>query len=198
VLVAARAAEQDIATEQRKAESDVDQVRDRAARDQQRLDSGAISTPRELESLRHEIETLAKRQSDLEDVVLETMERREAEQQRIADLTERAAAAETELADLGRALDAARAELTSERDKLASERAAATEGLPADLLALYEKLRASSNGVGAAALKQRRCEGCRLELDISELNAIRAKPADAVVRCDNCRRILVRTAESGL
>jgi uncharacterized protein len=198
VLVAARAAEQDIATEQRKAEADVDQVRVRAERDQQRLDSGAIGSPRELESLRHEIESLAKRQSDLEDVVLDTMERREAEQRRIADLQSRADEAEQELGAIAARLDAARAELNSERDKLVGERSGMSAGLPDDLLALYEKLRASHNGVGAAALRQRRCEGCRLELDISELNAIRAAAGDAVLRCDSCRRILVRTSESGL
>ena len=69
--------------------------------------------------------------------------------------------------------------------------------MPADLLALYEKARAAS-GHGAAMLRQRRCEGCRIECSGSEVSALRSAAPDAVVRCENCRTILVRTAESGL
>ena len=71
-------------------------------------------------------------------------------------------------------------------------------GLPSDLLALYERLRESSGGVGAALLRHRRCEGCHLELNTVEINTIRSLSSDEVVRCDECGRILVRTAESGL
>jgi len=67
-----------------------------------------------------------------------------------------------------------------------------------DLLGLYDKIRAGSGGVGAAALHRGRCEGCHLELTNADLNALRAASPDEVVRCEECRRILVRTAESGL
>jgi hypothetical protein len=197
VLVAAEAAAHDVAVEQRKAESDVEQVRTRAARDQERLDSGSVS-PRELENLQHEIGSLAKRQSDLEDVVLEIMERAEAGQRRVADLTADVTRAEEQHTELAAKVGAAEADLDAEAAKLTGQRESLVGGLPADLVALYERLRASGNGVGAAAIKQRRCEGCRLELDISELNTIRAAPPDAIVRCDSCRRILVRTPQSGL
>ena len=70
--------------------------------------------------------------------------------------------------------------------------------LPTDLLDLYEKLRASSGGIGAAALHRGRCEGCHLQLNTTDLNNLRDAPPDDVVRCEECRRILVRTAESGL
>ena len=69
--------------------------------------------------------------------------------------------------------------------------------MPDDLLALYEKLRAQ-HGIGAAALRARRCEGCRLEINAADLRDIAGRPADEVVRCPECSRILVRTAESGL
>jgi hypothetical protein len=70
--------------------------------------------------------------------------------------------------------------------------------IPGDFLSLYEKIRSTSGGVGAAALRKRRCDGCHLELDPAALNEIRSAPPDAVVRCEECRRILVRTDESGL
>jgi predicted nucleic acid-binding Zn-ribbon protein len=65
-------------------------------------------------------------------------------------------------------------------------------------VALYDKLRETKNGVGAALLRARRCEGCMLDLDNAELATIRAAADDDVIRCDECSRILVRTAESGL
>ena len=69
---------------------------------------------------------------------------------------------------------------------------------PADLINLYERLRVQHGGVGAAALRRGRCEGCHLSLNTVDLNAIRAAAADEVLRCEECRRILVRTDESGL
>ena len=68
----------------------------------------------------------------------------------------------------------------------------------ADLVALYEKIRVANGGTGAAALHQRRCGGCQLELNPVEIQRIRSAPEDEVLRCEECRRILVRTAESGL
>jgi predicted nucleic acid-binding Zn-ribbon protein len=198
LLVAAQTEDSDTAREQTKAEQDVDQVRQRAARDQQRLDSGAATSPRDLENLQREIASLAKRQSDLEDVVLEVMERRENAQGRAAELTGRvetaqARTAETEArkAEALQAIDAEGFSVAKEREVLAAD-------LPADLVKLYDKLRGQQGGVGAARLFQKRCEGCRLELNITELNEVRAAPANEVVRCENCRRILVRTADSGL
>ena len=96
------------------------------------------------------------------------------------------------------ARDKAIAEIDAETAADTEARAGLATGLPADLLALYEKVRAASGGVGAAMMRQRRCEGCRLELMGAELRAAQAAPPDEVMRCENCRRILVRTPESGL
>ncbi|MEU0992055.1 C4-type zinc ribbon domain-containing protein [Streptomyces sp. NPDC005953] len=198
LLVAAQTQESDTAREQTKAEQDVDQVRQRAVRDQQRLDSGAVSSPKDLESLQREIVSLAKRQGDLEDIVLDVMERREAAQERVKELTERVASVQAK-ADLATARrDSATQELDDEAAAATKERETISAVVPADLLKLYEKLRVQQGGVGAARLFQRRCEGCQLELNITEVNEVRAAPRDTVLRCENCRRILVRTQESGL
>lgn len=196
--MAAQTEESDCAREQTKAEQDVDQVRQRAARDQQRLDSGAVTSPKDLENLQHEIVSLAKRQSDLEDIVLEVMERRESAQERVAELTERVGAVQGKVDDATARRDAAFEEIDGEVATVTKEREVIAGAIPADLLKLYDKLRAQQGGVGAARLYQRTCQGCRQELAITELNEIRAAAPDTVVRCENCRRILVRTAESGL
>lgn len=198
LLVAAQTEESDCAREQTKAEQDVDQVRQRAARDQKRLDSGAITSPKDLESLQREIASLAKRQGDLEDVVLEVMERRESAQERVSELSERVGSVQSKIDDATGRRDAATGELDREAATAAKEREIVAGSIPADLLKLYDKLRGQQGGVGAAKLYQRRCEGCRLELNITEVNEVKAASPDTVLRCENCRRILVRTAESGL
>ncbi|MFC5719974.1 zinc ribbon domain-containing protein [Streptomyces gamaensis] len=198
LLVAAQTEESDTAREQTKAEQDVDQVRQRAVRDQQRLDSGAGMSPKDLENLQHEVASLAKRQGDLEDVVLEIMERRESAQERVTELTGRVASVQAKVDDATARRDAALGEIDAEAASVAKERELVAGSVPADLLGLYDKLRVKEGGVGAARLFQRRCEGCRQELAITELNEVRAAAADKVVRCENCSRILVRTSESGL
>ncbi|WP_228555060.1 zinc ribbon domain-containing protein [Catenulispora pinisilvae] len=197
VLVAAQTAEGDVAREQKKAEADVEQVVNRAVRDRQMLQSGRGSA-KDLENIQHELQTLAKRQSDLEDVVLEVMERRETAQNRVTEMTVQRDEAQTRRDEVAAAIAEATGAVDRDVAAVTAERATIAGVLPEDLLALYERIRAAEFGVGAAALRRRRCEGCQLELDISEVNAIKAKPADEVVRHEACGRILVRVPDSGL
>ncbi|BBA97136.1 hypothetical protein RVR_2745 [Actinacidiphila reveromycinica] len=173
-------------------------MRQRSARDQQRLDSGMVTSPKDLENIQREIASLAKRQSDLEDVVLEVMERRESAQERGTELAGRVEALEAEVAEVEQRRTAELEGIDAEGFTVAKEREVLAAAVPDDLIKLYDKLRAQQGGIGAARLYQKRCEGCRLELNITELNEVRSAPADTVVRCENCRRILVRTADSGL
>jgi len=198
LLVAAQTEEGDAGREQAKAEADVDQVRARAARDRERLDAGRVGSPRELESLQHEIGTLERRQADLEDVVLDIMERRESAQARIGELTAELDRLQAALAPAEQRRDAALADLDGESATLRNQRESLVGSLPEALVTLYEKIRTQHDGVGAAALRRGRCEGCRIELSTTDLAAIKAQPEDAVVRCEQCRRILVRVADSGL
>jgi predicted nucleic acid-binding Zn-ribbon protein len=188
----------DLAREQSKVDADVDQVRTRMQRDQQRLDSGQVGSPRELENLQHEIESLKRRQSDLEDVELEVMEKREVVQTRTEELRREKEQLVLSLAEAEQRRDSTWAEIDAENDKTRLQRDELAGSLPADLVALYEKLRSTSAGVGAAALHRGRCEGCHLQLNTTDLNRLREAAADDVLRCEECRRILVRTADSGL
>ncbi|RBQ19681.1 hypothetical protein DP939_13195 [Spongiactinospora rosea] len=196
-VITAETEASDLARDQAKAERDVDAVRSRAERDQQRLDSGQVGSPKELAGLQSEIASLRRRQSDLEEVVLEIMERREGSDAKAATLgAERDEAAAVRAAAEERR-DAAFAEIDKDHAENAGKRAGVAGEIPADLLALYEKLR-GQYGVGAAMLHGGRCQGCKVSLSIADLNRIRSAAADEVVRCEECRRILVRTAESGL
>ena len=187
----------DIAADQRRLENDIDVVRTREARDQQRLDSGGIPA-KELERLGHELQTLARRQATLEDSTLEVMQRREEIETALAAVTaaQDVVAGERTLAESGR--DAALADIDAATVTASAARTEAAAGVGGELLDLYDKVRAAQGGIGAAALRHRRCDGCRLELAGSELGRVRQAAADEVIRCENCRRILIRTPESGL
>jgi predicted nucleic acid-binding Zn-ribbon protein len=187
----------DVAAEQRRLETDVDTVRARATRDDQRLQAGGLPA-KELEGLQHEITSLARRQSTLEDELLDVMEQREGADALLSVLTKQREELDAERDELATARDAAFAEIDAAASQRTADRSAIAAEIPADLLALYERAREHSGGVGAAILRHRRCEGCHIELSGSELASVRAAAADEVVRCDNCRRILVRTDESGL
>ena len=188
----------DLDRELSRAERDVDQVRVRIDKDNARLNAGQVSNARELESLQSEVASLRRRQSDLEEGVLDLMERRENAQ---ALHDGAAAEGETVAADTATVAarhDAALAEINQQAEKATSARVGVAAGIPDDLLALYDKVRAQSGGLGAAPLRRGQCGGCRVLLSTVDLNEIRGAAADEVIRCEECRRILVRTADSGL
>ena len=198
-IVAAETEVDDLERAQAKADSDVEQVRVRAAKDQELLASGRVGSAKDLENLQHEVASLARRQSDLEDVELEVMEKLEdarSAHSACSSPSARAARASSTAAQAER--DAAWSDSDRDAEWVGGERSSVAPQIPGDLLALYEKLRADHNGVGAAALHQRRCEGCRMELTPTDIGRIRDAAPDEVLRCEECRRILIRTGESGL
>ena len=188
----------DLTTEQKKIDRDVEQVKVRRTRDRDRMDQGLITNPKDLERMQHELVSLERRITSLEDEELEVMATLEDAQRTLDDLVARVAAADERLGVLAAARDEKAAGIDRELAEIDQARGPAVEGLPEDLLALYDKLRAAKGGVGAAALRARQCGGCRLTIDNAELAVIRQKPEDEVVRCEECQRILVRTGESGL
>ena len=197
-LVAAQTEASDLKINQLKAESDVEQVVARARRDQERLDSGAVSAAKELESLQHEIGTLSKRQAELEDIELQIMQAYENASQAVADLLVSEIETTEKLAAVTQIRDDLFADIDFEIDSVTSQRTEIATGLPADLIALYDKIRADQGGVGAALIHRGSCQGCHITIDAQEIDQIRKMSADSIARCDQCRRILVRTAESGL
>ena len=193
-LVTSQTAVSDLRRELTKAEADVEQVRVRAARDQARLDSGQGS-PKDLQALQSELGALGRRQAELEEVELDVMERLEAHETALTEVTTAHESLAGTRAAVEAERDAAYAALDADAEAVRAERAKAVDGLDAGLVALYEKLRAQLGGKGAGALRGRRCESCRLELNPLDVEAIVKAPADQVVRCEECGRILVRLPE---
>ena len=162
------------------------------------MDRGLVTAPKDLERMQQELVSLDRRISALEDVELDVMERLESAQEELSGLRARLAEVDETAARVRVARDAAAGETTSGIAEAERERALAAQNVPADLLALYERVRAQKGGVGAAGLRQRRCEGCSLQLNAADLGVIAKASPDEVLRCEECDRILVRTAESGI
>jgi predicted nucleic acid-binding Zn-ribbon protein len=196
-LVRARTALGDVQRDVTKADSDVQLVRDRSARDQARMEAGQ-GTAKDMQALQHEVLALARRQSALEDVELEVMERAEGLAADVSRLEAARAELTARVGELEALRDKAFAELDAEVEQLSHSRADVVAGVGDELVGLYEKIRASSDGIGAAVLRQRRCEGCNLELNAVDINRFTAAAEDEVLRCEECRRILIRTSESGI
>jgi predicted nucleic acid-binding Zn-ribbon protein len=197
-LVAAQTEASDISREQDKLEGDIDQVRQRMGRDQQRLDAGTVSSAKELESLQHEIDSLAKRQRDLEDIELDVMERLEETQAKATALASEQERLSQASEDVERRRVHTLAAMERDAEFARQQRATVEPDIPPDLLTLYDKLRAQSDGLAAVPIRQRRCGGCQLELTATDVGRVRAAAEDEVLRCEECRRIQVRTDESGL
>ncbi|RBY95480.1 hypothetical protein DQ237_13125 [Blastococcus sp. TF02-8] len=196
-VVRAETEVRDLQREVKRLEGDVETVRTRAAKDQKLLDSGSVSA-KQMTDLQHELESLGRRQSDLEDQELELMESLEAAEATLRAAQEGREKARAELARAEQLRDDALADITDGTNRHEAARAAVAGGISAPLLGLYDRIRTQTGTTGAAMLRARQCQGCRIELNGRELAAVRNADPHEVVRCENCGRILVRTAESGL
>jgi len=188
-LGALQIALEDLNTQVSRFESEIDAVRQREDRDRSLLQS--VADAKQLSDLQHELGTLERRQSSLEDSLLEVMERREQLQTQQAAEQAIVDALQNDLAAAQHALDTTLADIdhhrrvhSSRRDELAAE-------LAPDLVTLYERQRAGG-GPGAALLQGRRCGACRIEIDRGELARISAAADDEVLRCPECGAILLR------
>jgi hypothetical protein len=188
----------DLERDRKKFDAEVELVRQRKVRDEDRLSSGAITNPKDLSSLQHELGALDRRIASLEDEELEIMERLEDAQTRLKVITDELASVQAELSEATSSRDVALQEIDTEVLEVQGQRDTVVGEVAPELIELYEKVRGQHGGVGAAALRARRCDGCHLDINGADLREIAAKPDDEVLRCPECSRILVRTAESGL
>jgi predicted nucleic acid-binding Zn-ribbon protein len=181
---------EDLQAQVKRFETEIDAVRQREDRDRSLLQSGTPDA-KQLSDLQHELETLQRRQTSLEDSLLEVMEQgEELQRQQSRELTA-IDDLQAELASVQQSRDRALAEIDTASEDHAHRRAQLMAGLDSGLVELYERQR-SSAGVGAGLLQGKRCGACRIELDRGELARISAAADDDVLRCPECRAILLR------
>ena len=191
LAIAGGAERSDVEAELRRAESDVEQVVGRIEKDQKLIDSGTVSA-KDLENLLGELKSLGRRKEELEEVELEVMVRLEEINARITEHSSERDRFESEANAHVAERDEALAEIDSARTSLLADRQEIESGISKELIELYLKVRELNGGVGAAKLENGQCLGCHLQINAVEVTRIKALPDDEVVRCDECRRILVR------
>ena len=182
---------EDVSIDLRRSEVDVEAVVERMKKDEARLNSGAAS-PKELEQTQHELATLAKRKAELEDGELDIMMRFDSVKKRLDELASDEVGLKQLELELNVRLENSKSEINSELESAKVARAVLVPQIERSLYDLYEKVRASANGVGAALLIGNKCDGCHLEINAIERERIKGLDAEEVLRCEECRRILVR------
>ncbi|AEF39695.1 zinc ribbon domain-containing protein [Hoyosella subflava] len=188
--VAAEIALDDLDRDIKRLEREVDQVGQREKRDNALMQSGTVAA-KQLSELQHELGTLGRRRSLLEDELLDIMEQREAAEENYKHAGARLSHAEEELDAAGSKRGDATADLDVAEKRCDTDREKLTQLFPEELLSLYENER-RSHSVGAGRLQGSRCGACRIELDRGELERIKATPPERVVQCPECGAILVR------
>lgn len=179
----------------RAAERDAETIRAKQAKDQKRLDEGAVSSPRELQSLQHEIATLQARLDDVETTELEAMEEADTAEAELSEVVAALASVTDDSARHEDRLAQARAAIDAEREALAADRSEVLADISEGLLKHYERARSHHAGVGVGALRHGRCDGCRLTMTPSDLARFSSADPEELLRCEECGRLLVRVEE---
>jgi predicted nucleic acid-binding Zn-ribbon protein len=180
-----------VAKDEQRLDDEARSLAGQAATAEQRLYSGEISSPRELQALQTDVEQLRRHQRGIEDRELALMERREPLDAQLQALDAEVAALEVECGGVRDALAAAEAEIDAEAQGETGARDDVAAGIDAALVADYEECRSKANGVGAAQLVGNTCQGCHLSIPATEVDRIRKGAAGPIAHCDNCGTILV-------
>ena len=179
----------DVSTRQRRLDFEVDTLVQKIKAESGRLYSGVVSNAKELQDISREVEALKRRKSVLEDNDLEVMEERDGVEKELEALTNERSSLAAQI-ERGRvARDEAAGETGLQLTGAEAERQRWVPRVDPSLLKVYDTIRASKGGVGAAAMVDGTCQGCHMRLPAQE--AERVRTAGGLVRCDECQRILV-------
>jgi predicted nucleic acid-binding Zn-ribbon protein len=184
-----QAALDDVVTRQRRLDYEVDSVSQKIALEERRLYSGTVGSPKELSDLSREVEALKRRQSILEDNDLEVMEEREGLEKELNALLDDRAGLVREIEEARSRRDTAAGDAAVALGAAEEERKQWAPRIDPQLLKVYDQIRSTKGGIGAAAMVDGVCQGCHMRLPAQE--AERVRTAEGLVRCDECQRILV-------
>ena len=174
--------------ELKRSETDLELVENRIAKDNQRLTT--TSSAKDAQGIEHELATLAKRKSELEDAELGILDELDQVRAELKAAESAKTAAEDELAALRAALTSRTADLDSKRAELMAKRVALVGLIDPELVAAYQQK--ADRTVAVGMLTGRECGACRISITATNLEEILALPADEITECPNCHAYLVR------
>ena len=179
----------EVARQQDKLEGEIAIVDEKIAREEKRLFGGQVSNPKELGALQAEVAMLKRKRAEFEDALLEVMVQKEDAGATLERLKGEQATASESAQALTKIVDDLMREIDLKLEMHGAKRDSLRGPLPAELLSLYDKIRETKGGVGAAALEGGTCQGCHTKLPNKEIEQMKAE--GGLQRCENCRRILV-------
>lgn len=188
-LIDARNKVGDLELELKRSENDLELVENRIAKDNQRLST--TSSAKDAQGIEHELTTLAKRKSELEDAELGIMEELDGVRAELAAAESAKSLAESELSALRTALASNTSSLDEQRAELTAKRVALVGLIDPELAVSYQ--RKADRTVAVGRLTGRECGACRISITATNLEEIVALPADEISECPNCQAYLVRT-----
>lgn len=180
----------EVALQQSRMEGEVSMLDEKISKESDRLYGGDITNPKELAGIQAEIDALRRRKNHVEDQLIDVMEQREALEGEVAGLQSQLEETDRQIADATQRRDTASVDIQHELEQLEAERARLRPQFPQEVLDLYEELRGRKDGVATAALVEKVCMGCHVELTPMAREEIR-RSSDPIIRCENCRRLLV-------
>jgi predicted nucleic acid-binding Zn-ribbon protein len=188
-LIQARNQLDDASLELERAEADLKVVDARIVKDNAALKSTSI--PSVATGIQHELATLARRKSELEDIEIAILEKRELLEASFAEITAEKAAVDAELSQAQSASEQEIIKLKSGLSLQGLDRDQLVARIPADLLEAYERKAGRGSGVGR--LVGRECSACHIGIDAVAYAAITALAKDELAECPECSAFLVRS-----
>jgi len=179
-----------VASELRRREREVDQLRQRLDAERSRLYGGSITNAREMQSAEAEIESTQVRIDEHEEQMLASMERSDELDAAIEERARGVEQTQAETARLEEVRDEAAQHHLSEKAELEVSRDELRGKLSAEPLAAYDGMRERFRvGVAVGELNGTACSACRIDFSRADLNELKDGPPLAT--CPSCRRLLV-------
>ncbi|NWG17859.1 MAG: hypothetical protein HXY41_14620 [Chloroflexi bacterium] len=177
-------------TRARNLELEIQSNADKIRATDERLYSGSVRNPKELQDMQQEIQALKRRNAELEDTLLEMMlaveEAEAALASARADLQQITGDWETQNQNL---LDE-QARLKADETRLAEQRRQALSHISAEDLKLYNALKPRRHNQPVAVLDGDTCAACGVEQTMAIISDL--DRGVSLVKCMSCGRILVR------
>ena len=178
--------------DQQRLEDEVKAIEERVAEQEVNLYGGDVTAIKDLKAIQGDIAGLNERKRLVEDQIIEAMEGIEPVNSFLEFLFEDELAVEEKIGQLATTLELNEANFNEQIKQTEMERSELTDGIPADLFALYTAIRSRPGSVGIAYLMGRTCKGCHLDLPAVEVDRLKKLPADELINCEECGCILVR------
>jgi len=172
--------------QQHSAEWEIDDLAGKLAKAEEELYSGRIKNPKELTNLQREVDALRAKRDQLEDKVLEIMDKVELTEASVATISNELKTVEAEWHHQQQQLSAEMEELKTRLSELEHKRQSLLAEIDPQVADLYHELR-RQKGRAVAKVEQGICSSCRISLPITDLQRTRS---GNLVQCSSCGRIL--------